>query len=125
MTVENFHARDTSITINGHVVEIGLPIMDVVEVGELHILRINDFTLPSDDPVVGRNVVAIDQDGHEVWRIEDFWYKIEDRDGRRIPDSYSHIQIGKDGKLYAFQPIGFLCEIDLKTGKILHEKQTR
>ncbi len=125
MTVDKFHKRATSITVNSHVVELALPIMETVEIDGLHVLRIDDISLPSDDPKVGRNIVALDQDGNEAWRIEDFWHKVGDRDGRKVPDSYSHIRVGDDGKLYAHQPIGFICKIDLMTGKILNEKETR
>jgi hypothetical protein len=81
--------------------------------------------LPTDSPFKGRNIIALDQNGKEVWRVESFWHTIKAKDGRRIPSSYSHLWIGEDGKLFAEQPIGYICEIDLKTGKILQEKQTR
>lgn len=88
-------------------------------------MRLDLYDLTSDDPLKGRNVVAFDMSGDEIWRIEPFWWTVKSRDGRKVPDSYTQIRLGEDGKLYAYQPIGFICEIDPKTGKILSEHQTR
>ncbi len=74
----------------------------------------------------GRNVLALDKNGNEVWRIEPFAHTVKARDGsREVPAPYTGIDLAEDGKLYAYQGIGYICEIDLKTGKILHEEQTR
>ncbi len=125
MTLENIHKGDSTVTIDGHVVDLGLPIMEAVEVGSLIVISLNDYHLSPDDPFNGRNIVAFDKDGNEVWRIEAFWHTVEARDGRRVPASYTGIDLGEDGKLYAYQGHGYTCEIDLKTGKIVDAEYTR
>lgn len=125
MTAKNIRKGDTSVTISGKVIDIGLPIQQALDLDDLLILRMDDYELPSDDPFNGRNVTALDPAGNEVWRIEPFWHKVTAKDGRRVPSSYGTIHVGGDGKLYVYHPIGFMCEIDVKTGNILHEEPFR
>lgn len=116
----------TSVVVDGKVVELGASVEETLAIGDIHIVLLNLYDFPSDYPFKGRNIVALNKDGNELWRVEPFWWTVKAKDGtRKIPDSFSHIHIGDDGKLYAEQPIGFICEIDLKTGKILQERQTR
>ncbi len=126
MTIEGFRKRDTSITIDGNAVDLQYPIYDALEAGGVAILRLNYYNMPPDDPLKGRNIVALDRNGKEVWRIEPFWHMVESNDrSRKVPAAYTGIDLGEDGKLYAYQGIGYICEIDLRTGKIIHEEQTR
>lgn len=73
----------------------------------------------------GRNILALDKNGNEVWRVEPFTHMVKARDGRVVPASYRSFDLGKDGKLYSFQGIGYVCEIDLKTGKIVDAEYMR
>ena len=126
MNVNEIAKGDTSVVIDGTRVDLQLPILESIVHDNLLILRLNDYSLSWDDPHIGRNVVAFMADGKQEWRIEGFWWKVNFKDHtHKVPDSYSQIRIGEDGNFYAYQPIGFICEIDLKTGKILHEHQTR
>lgn len=126
MTPQDSSAETTTVTIGGRTIELGSPIDETLRIGELLLVRLDLYDLPPDDPMKGRNVLALDKNGEEVWRIEPFWHKVKAKDGSRdIPDSYIGFDLGEDGKLYAYQGIGYICEIDLKSGKILHEEQTR
>lgn len=126
MNVNEITKGDTSILMDGKKINIKLPILQSITYDKILILLLNDYGLSCEDPHVGRNVVSIASGGREKWRIEAFWWKVKCKDHlHKVPDSYSHIRIGEDGKLYAYQPIGFICEIDPETGKILSEHQTR
>jgi hypothetical protein len=51
MTAETVGKGDTSVTINGKVIDIGMPVQEALNVGDLLILRTDDYDLPSDDPL--------------------------------------------------------------------------
>jgi len=125
MTQKDERQEETSVEIGGNVVELGVSIDEALALGDILIVLLNLYDLPSEHPFKGRNIVAFDRNGAELWRVEPFWHTVKAKDGRKIPDSYRSIRVEDDGKLYAFQGVGYVCEIDLKTGKIVGEEFTR
>ena len=120
------NASGTMIKINGKEIYVQYPVVKTVEVGEKTIALFDLYDLPSEHPFKGRNVVAYDANGKEVWRIQAFWHHVRSHDGNReIPDAYAGIRRGENGKLLAFQGIGYTCEIDPDTGQIIGEEHTR
>ena len=50
------------------------------------LLKPNDFE--NGDELVGRNIVAHDEHGEFVWRIEYHGYKVTNRDGVDVPQAF-------------------------------------
>ncbi len=74
----------------------------------LHIINADDFKL------INQNVLCIDKNGHEVWRIES-----PVKNDRR-PDSFIYVVNNKDtsGRWLAVTHLGHECELDIHTGKL-------
>lgn len=118
------HDKST-VTIGGKEVDLQLRVDQAVEFNGKTIVVVSHFELPPDDPNFGRNVIAFNGDGSEAWRIKPFWHKVKARDGSMVPDPYDGLRIDKNGKLIAFQGIGYRCELDPKTGEIINAEYTR
>ncbi len=63
-------------------------------------------------PNDNRNVLKFDKNGKFVWRVQAMDFPEPDRDR---PFTYIGIE---DGKLYAYNPIGYNCYIDMETGEV-------
>ena len=125
MTMTNVKKGDTSVSIGGRTIQLEGPVLQSLEIDGLLLLRLKHFNLPSDDPKIGRNVIALDRDGNEVWRIRSFWWEVESLDGKMVPDPYSNFSLREDGTLIIYQGIGYRCELDPKTGELLTQEFTR
>ena len=66
-----------------------------------------------DFKLINRNVLCIDKNGNEVWRIEAPHLK------DRRPDSFIHAFKNKnDGRWIAISHMGHECDLDINTGKL-------
>ena len=99
-------------------------IAQVLELGDRVVIRRVSSDSPYDDPECGRNVSAFGADGEIIWTIEDSGFTFKLPNGREIPQGYTHIREG-DGVIFAFQPIGWVGTIDLETGRIIAEEQSK
>ena len=95
------------------------PVVEHVEdKGRVIVLFNSDF-YEVGDMMVGRNIVAYDEDGNELWRVED--HGLRRRSERQAPDAFFDIHVDDDGRLWGGTP-GIYLEIDLGTGKIIGDK---
>lgn len=125
MTIPDFREGETSIFIKDKMVDLEIPILDILELDEIFLVLVEDFDLSPDDPNVGRNIIALDKSGNVVWRVQPFWHTVRAEDGRKVPDSYRSLRLEEGNKIYSYQGIGYVCEIDPQTGKIIGEEYTR
>jgi hypothetical protein len=63
-----------------------------------------------------RNVLCVDEDGRILWQIEEF------KGVKGRSSYYTNVWLAEDGKLHAYNPLGFDCLIDIETGKILESE---
>ncbi len=92
------------------------PVVEHVEdKGRVIVLFNSDF-YEMGDMMVGRNIVAYDEDGNELWRVED--HGLRRRSERKAPDAFFDIRLDEEGRLWGGTP-GVELMIDLETGKIL------
>ncbi len=71
-----------------------------------------NFAYPKGHPEKNRNILKFDKNGKFVWRVQAMDFPEPDRDR---PFTYIGIE---DGKLYAYNPIGYNCYIDMETGEV-------
>jgi|GEM_PF-2627510 len=66
-----------------------------------------------DFKLINRNILCIDKNGHEVWRIESPHLR------SRRADSFLHVFKNKeDGRWLAISHKGHECDLDINTGKL-------
>ena len=62
--------------------------------------------------LINRNVICLDKDGKEIWRIEA-------PELERRADSFIHVfKNKKDGQWIAISHMGHECNLDIETGKL-------
>lgn len=98
--------------------------VDVVTIGAVTVILLESFKARDDDQDRGRNIFAFDSDGALIWRIQNAGFTSLGANGQQVPQGYTGIS-ERDGELFAFQPIGCLCKIDIATGEIVSSEQTR
>ena len=107
-----------TLTIDGRTVVLDQRVEAMVVLDDLVIveLYVNDFKMG--DPLVGRNVIALDVDGNLVWRIPDTGVMIRDPDGSEAPEAYYTLRLNSDGKTINIGTPVMTYEIDPETGRI-------
>ena len=102
-----------------NVIRFEQPVVEHVEgKGRVIVLFNSDF-YEMGDMMVGRNIVAYDEDGNELWRVED--HGLRRPAAPDVPDAFFDIHVDDDGRLWGGTP-GIYLEIDLGTGKIIGDK---
>ncbi len=110
---------EKTLLIGGKKVNFGQSVKEVLDLGDRLVVRlyVDDFEVG--DMMVGRNIVAFDEDGNELWRVEDHGLR---RPGAPdVPDAFFDIHVDEEGRLWGGTP-GIYLGIDLETGKIVGTK---
>lgn len=119
-----------SLIINGHTIEFQQRIATVIPLSDRVPVHLKSKDFAFGDKLVGRNLLAYDLNGKELWRVEDQGVTIgarredtvtqPDESGRRrVPQSIFYIFYDEDDEtITAALPIADLT-IDPKDGKIL------
>ena len=103
----------------GSLVRFEQPAVEHIETdGRIVVLFNSDF-YEMGDMMVGRNIVAYDEDGNELWRVED--HGLRRPAAPDVPDAFFDIHVDDDGRLWGGTP-GIYLGIDLGTGKIVGTK---
>jgi len=108
--------EDYKLTINGKVSELRAKVYKTLESNLGVIVIVGSIAGQPHTPV--QNIFMISNDGRILWQIEEF-------KGIRDQTSYYTNVFFENGKLHAFHPSGFDCEIDLNTGRILRSEFTK
>ena len=111
--------RISFVEFDGKRIELDKRVEESISLGDKAIVLfyVNDYEVG--DMMVGRNIVAYDKDGNELWRVED--HGLRRRSERRAPDAFFDIRLDEEGRLWGGTP-GIYLEIDLGTGKIIGDK---
>ena len=78
-------------------------------------LYVNDFEFG--DPLVGRNVIAVDKDGNLLWRITETGVMMRDPDGSEAPAAYFNLRLSSDGKNIKIGTPDMTYDLDPETGR--------
>ena len=79
--------------------------------------KVSDFE--EGDPMVGRNIVAVGEDGKIVWRIEDHGFRIKDWQDVEAPEAFFGLWLEDDGKTLKAGIPHAIFEVDPETGHLL------
>ena len=110
---------DKELCINGRSIRFDQRIAKWVEVDGKAVLLLNSDDFEKGDELVGRNIVAYDEQGEFVWRIEYHGYKVTNRDGVDVPQAFFGLWIDKEsGILKAGIPVA-VFDVDPETGMFL------
>ncbi len=91
----------------------------VVHISGLTIVLLNSDDFEEGDPMVGRNVVALNDKGEIVWRIEDHGIKIKDWQNVEAPEAFFGLWLEDDGKKLKAGVPHAIFEVDPATGRLL------
>ena len=107
---------ERTLLISGKEVKFGQSVKEILDLGDRLVVRlyVDDFEVG--DMMVGRNIVAYDEDGNELWRVED--HGLRRPAAPDVPDAFFDIHVDEKGRLWGGTP-GVELMIDLETGKIL------
>jgi hypothetical protein len=104
-----------------HVFEIqGIVVVCIYPETDLDVEKLKLYKISHPEYSSNRNVWAFDANGNKIWEIEAI------REATILGQSapYTALEI-RNGKIYAFNWVGYDCEIDPLTGKILSEEYYR
>ena len=112
-------AGTNGLTISGKRVDFPQRIKKFVTLENLVIvlLKVSDFE--EGDPMVGRNIVALNEDGEIVWRIEDHGFRITDWRDVEAPEAFFGLWLEDDGKTLKAGIPHAIFEVDPETGSLL------
>jgi hypothetical protein len=107
------------LKISGKEIEFPQRVKKFVSVGSraIVLLKVSDFE--EGDPMVGRNIVAIDEDGKMAWRIEDHGIKVKDWQGIEAPEAFFGLWLENNGKTLKAGVPHAIFEVDPETGRLL------
>ena len=114
MNVELVNPR--VLKINDSVIEFQQRIKKFLEIEDrvVVLLKVSDFE--DGDELVGRNIVAVNQNGEIDWRIEYHGFKVRNRKDVEVPQAFFSLWLDEDGKtLRASIPVAKF-EVDPETG---------
>ena len=114
-----------TLNINGNTISFEQRVNEFVELADRVIveLYVDDFEVG--DPLVGRNILAFDENGEMLWRIPATGVTRRSVLGGETPEAFFGLWLGDDGKVKTGTPNGFDWDIDPDTGKISNPIFTR
>ena len=98
-------------------VELEKPIEAVVEIQDRFVVLFLDDRYEATDPMLERNVVAVDMSGTMLWRIQRTPSAIKGLDGNRMLNPYVAIVLER-GELRAYDMGGLFWKVDPETGEV-------
>ena len=111
--------RVNFVGLGGRRIELDKRVEESIDLGDkvIVLFYVNDYEVG--DMMVGRNIVALDGEGEQMWRVAD--HGLRRRGAPEVPDAYFDIHIDEDGRLWGGLP-GLYAEIDLDTGELIGSK---
>ncbi len=111
--------EDGALEIDGRIVRFPQRIFRFVEYRDIIVvgLKVADFDIA--DPMVGRNILALDRQGKLLWRVEDHGFEYQDPDADRLlPQPFIGLGVNSEtGKMEGVLPYVYVT-IDEKTGGV-------
>tara|TARA_R110002110_G_scaffold68574_4_gene185525 strand:- start:248 stop:622 length:375 start_codon:yes stop_codon:yes gene_type:complete len=111
--------EDGTLEIDGRVVRFPQRIFRFVEYQDIIVvgLKVADFDIA--DPMVGRNILALDRQGNLLWRVEEHGYEYyHSRVDAYVPQPFIGLGVSSEtGKLEGVLPYVYVT-IDEKTGGV-------
>jgi hypothetical protein len=93
--------------------DLGRPVLDAHQIGDRVVVVFDYMSFPKDQQA--KNLVAYDLDRNLLWLAE--------HPTTAPADAY--VTIAQETPLKASNFAGFICDIDIETGKLLHAKFTK
>ena len=113
-----------TVEIGNRILKFDEKISQVLELEDKILILLNKYGHPENDPDYGRNVVAFDARGEELWRIEDSGVKVRGRTMEKVSQGYTGLRETRDGTIHAWA-MDWRHDLDPKTGKISNPKYVR
>ena len=109
--------EDGSLNIEGKIVRLPQRIARFVEYQDIIVVCLGNENIA--DPMVGRNILALDRQGKLLWRVEDHGFEYQDPDADRLlPQPFIGLGVNSEtGKLEGVLPYVYVT-IDEKTGGV-------
>tara|TARA_R110002110_G_scaffold198346_1_gene408574 strand:+ start:1516 stop:1890 length:375 start_codon:yes stop_codon:yes gene_type:complete len=111
--------EDGSLDVDGRIVRFPQRIYKFVEYQDIIVICLVNRNIDPADPMVGRNILALDRQGNLLWRVEDHGFEYQDPDADRLlPQPFIGLGVNpKINKLRGVLP--YVCvTIDEKTGGV-------
>ena len=107
-----------TLTINGKKLVFDQRVDEAVTLEDRVIihLRVDDFEVG--DPLVGRNVIALDASGNLLWRIPATGYTVRNRLGLEVPEAFFGLELEEDHKTITIGTPDTVYEIDPESGEL-------
>ncbi len=105
---------DSVLTINGREFAFEQRIQQVLVLADRVIVRFRGKSFADDDPLKGRNIIALDENGEMLWRIQDRGVTRTTKDGkgrRSKAQKLKDKEVEKEGT-----PVDVVRESDVKGG---------
>lgn len=115
-----------TLIVSGRRISMPYPIEQILPLPDKVIVLLNDEDMPSDDPLMGRNVAAFDKDGNMAWRIPLSTVTFIDDHDREWPCPYSYLAFAEDGcTIQVYETSGVRHDLDPATGELSNSLFTR
>ena len=98
-------------------IELEKPIENVLVVRDRVIVAFQYDSYDDDDPNEERNVIAVDERGKFLWRIQRTPSAITDHDGSRMWNAYTGVTLERGG-ICAYDFDGICWKVDPETGEV-------
>jgi len=119
MITVSFNKYQQHLEIDGRVFHLGLPINNAIALEDRVVVTVEHYNFPKSDPLRSRNVLALDRQGRELWRIAASPATFTDEQGRTYPCPYMNLHWSPDGKgLVIDCQSGTRLDLDPATGAL-------
>lgn len=115
-----WHKGDRVIVIEGRAVSLPCKVSVALPFQNHVVVLLNTYELTDDDPGTARNVVALNREGQELWRIEETNHLYVGNDGKKHSWPWADFGRREDGSgFWIFSPAGYEFGFDPMTGAVL------
>lgn len=115
---------DRTLRVGDTTIRSNDAITQVLELDAKILVLFDNYDHPEDDPNFGRNIVAYDARGNELWRIEDARVMVPGRTLDKVPQFYTGLRESQDGKVHAWV-LDWRYDLNTETGAISNPKYFR
>ena len=98
MLQASYQRGGRTITIQGHTISMPCKVACVITLPDRVLVLLNTYELADSDPLVSRNIFALDQEGKELWRIEPSEELFTGKDGKDYPAPWMDLRWAPDGR---------------------------
>lgn len=116
--------RKREILIDGNIHKTPSLVSSSLDLGD-HVILLFDYSDVQPQEQMSRNVVAVDRDGRQIWRIERSADWLRD-DGSNLPNPFISVNVDpKTGTIYVCEMAGRDCDLNPKTGRLSNPRWTK